>query len=123
MNSQVLEFKKKMKRKKKEIILSFNLTFCIEHHIFESENNIRRMLKSPNIAIFTNIKKYFSFSYTIYIVGSKHVKPYWVTQKLPQIYVANHATFPIRIRKITVQIFSKKMNVTRLEINHYPHTF
>ena len=29
---------------------------------------------------------------------------YWVTQKLPQIYTANHATFPIRIRKITVQI-------------------
>ena len=30
---------------------------------------------------------------------------YWVTQKLPQIYTANHATFPIRISKITVQIF------------------
>ena len=30
--------------------------------------------------------------------------PYWVTQKLPQIYTANHATFPIQIRKITVQI-------------------
>ena len=29
---------------------------------------------------------------------------YWVTQKLPKIYTANHATFPIRIRKITVQI-------------------
>ena len=29
---------------------------------------------------------------------------YWVTQKLPQIYTANHAIFPIRIRKITVQI-------------------
>ena len=28
--------------------------------------------------------------------------PYWVTQKLPQIYTANHATFPIR--EITVQI-------------------
>ena len=24
--------------------------------------------------------------------------------KLPQIYTANHATFPIQIRKITVQI-------------------
>ena len=30
---------------------------------------------------------------------------YWVTQKLPQIYTANLATFPIRIHKITVQIF------------------
>ena len=30
--------------------------------------------------------------------------PYIVTQKLPQIYTANHATFPIRIRKMTVQI-------------------
>ena len=29
---------------------------------------------------------------------------YWVTQKLPQIYTANHETFPIQIRKITVQI-------------------
>ena len=29
---------------------------------------------------------------------------YWVTQKLPRIYTANHATFPIRILKITVQI-------------------
>ena len=32
------------------------------------------------------------------------IKIHWVTQKLPQIYTANHATFPIRIRKITVQI-------------------
>ena len=30
--------------------------------------------------------------------------PYWVPQKLPQIYPENHATFPTRIRKITVQI-------------------
>ena len=29
---------------------------------------------------------------------------YWVTQKLPQIYNANYATFPIQIRKYTVQI-------------------
>ena len=29
---------------------------------------------------------------------------FWVTQKLPQIYTANHATFPIQIRKIKVQI-------------------
>ena len=29
---------------------------------------------------------------------------YWVTKKLPQIYTANHATFPIRIRKITVHL-------------------
>ena len=29
---------------------------------------------------------------------------YWVTQKLQQIYTAKHATFPIRIWKITVQI-------------------
>ena len=31
-------------------------------------------------------------------------KMYRVAQKLPQIYAANHATFPIRKRKITVQI-------------------
>ena len=29
---------------------------------------------------------------------------YWVTHKLPQLYTANHATFQIRLRKITVQI-------------------
>ena len=29
---------------------------------------------------------------------------YWVTQKLPQIYTAYHATFPIQLRKITVYI-------------------
>ena len=30
---------------------------------------------------------------------------YWVTQKLPQIYTENHATFPIKVSKITVQIY------------------
>ena len=34
------------------------------------------------------------------------ITKYWETQKLPQIYTANHATFPIRIRKITVPICS-----------------
>ena len=29
---------------------------------------------------------------------------YWVTQKLPQTYTAKHATFPMGIRKIIVQI-------------------
>ena len=33
-----------------------------------------------------------------------YISSYWMTQKLPQIYTANHATFPIQIRKITVQI-------------------
>ena len=33
------------------------------------------------------------------------IRTYWVTQKLPQIYTANHATFPIRFRKITVQTY------------------
>ena len=31
-------------------------------------------------------------------------RSYWVIQKLPQIYTANPATFPIQIRKITVHI-------------------
>ena len=31
-------------------------------------------------------------------------KSYWVTQKLPHIYTSNHANFPIRIRKIPLQI-------------------
>ena len=34
----------------------------------------------------------------------RHIFIYWVTQKLAQIYTANHATIPIRICKITVQI-------------------
>ena len=35
-------------------------------------------------------------------MGLKHT--YWVTKKLPQICTANHATFPIQIRIITVRI-------------------
>ena len=38
---------------------------------------------------------------------SSQLKPsfsYWVTQKLPQTYTANPATFPMQIRKFTVQI-------------------
>ena len=31
-------------------------------------------------------------------------RQYVVTKKLPQIYTANHETFPIQIREITVQI-------------------
>ena len=30
-----------------------------------------------------------------------------MTQNLPQIYTANHSTFPIQIHKITVQIYGK----------------
>ena len=33
-----------------------------------------------------------------------HSDIYWVTQKLLQMYTANHATFLIRIRKIKIQI-------------------
>ena len=36
--------------------------------------------------------------------GDIFMMRYWVTQKLPQLYTANHATFPIQIRKITVHI-------------------
>ena len=46
-------------------------------------------------------KKHYTFGL---IRGFLSAKCYWVTQKLPKIYTANHATFPIRIRKITVQI-------------------
>ena len=44
------------------------------------------------------------FCNLLYKIGQDFLDIYWVTQKLPQIYTANHATFPIRIRKITVQI-------------------
>ena len=39
-----------------------------------------------------------------YINLAERIRQYWVVHKLPQIYTANHATFPIQIRKITVQI-------------------
>ena len=45
------------------------------------------------------------YIYSLYMYLYHTVSLYWVTQKLPQIYTANHATFPIRIRKTTVQIF------------------
>ena len=35
---------------------------------------------------------------------NRHLIKYWVTQKLPQINNVNHATFSIKIHKITVQI-------------------
>ena len=44
------------------------------------------------------------FSIAAALLLKVHHGTYWVTQKLPQIYTANHATFPIRIRKFTVQI-------------------
>ena len=40
-------------------------------------------------------------------IGEENIYLYWVTQKLPQIYTANYANFPIRIRKIKVQNFVK----------------
>ena len=51
---------------------------------------------------------YTLFAYTLLFIFADSVRletyQYWVTQK--QIYTANHATFPIQIRKITVQICS-----------------
>ena len=53
-------------------------------------------------------KTHWTYSCTYSILEEPHEilgrNLYWVTQKLPQIYTANHATFPIEIRKITVQI-------------------
>ena len=46
--------------------------------------------------------------------------PYWVIQKLPQMYTSNHATFPIRIRKITVQICG---NIWITQYNHIEGPF
>ena len=33
----------------------------------------------------------------------REIVSYWVTQKLSQIYTANHATFTRQIRKVTVK--------------------
>ena len=42
-----------------------------------------------------------------------------MTQKVPQIYTANHATFPIRIRKITVQISGNFWVTQYIEIQEF----
>ena len=47
----------------------------------------------------------------------KIMDTYWLTQKLPPIYTANHATFPIHIRKITVQICGN-LWVTQYNVGH-----
>ena len=49
----------------------------------------------------------------------KIMDTYWLTQKLPPIYTANHATFPIRIRKITVQICGNFWVTQYLHITEY----
>ena len=41
--------------------------------------------------------------------GPLHIVTYQVTQKLPQICTANYATFPIQIRKMTVQIDMRQL--------------
>ena len=66
--------------------------------ILKSWENNWEVLASQHVDEWTsNTKSCFLIFWT--------VQMYWVTQKLPQIYTANHAIFPIRIRKITVQIF------------------
>ena len=64
-----------------------------------------------NWFIYTRTKRVYgldkaSWTYLVLYVQEvvTHLIYYWVTQKLLQIYTANHLTFPIQIRKITVQI-------------------
>ena len=90
------------------------------HRIFfREDNNTTRWSKKKSYPRFlyyicfkrySHCKKYYQGSYAVSLFSQSMllshliVTYYWVTQKLPQIYTANHATFAIRIRKITVQI-------------------
>ena len=47
---------------------------------------------------------------------------YLVTQKLPQIYIANYATFPIQIRKIAVHICGNFWVSIYSRVNKLPPT-
>ena len=50
-----------------------------------------------------NVTNYLNVVFHVTDIKLRIQITYWVTHKLPQIYTANHATFPIQIRKITVQ--------------------
>ena len=55
-------------------------------------------------AYYTRIDTYMYIRHHACILNIIYSDRYWVTQKLPQTYKENHATFPIRIPKIIVQI-------------------
>ena len=58
-------------------------------------------------SILADLKVHEIMNKRILEVDPKRIKMterYWVTQKLPQLYTAYRATFPIRILKITVQL-------------------
>ena len=61
-------------------------------------------------------------NHEIYLVWGTTTPLYCVTQKLPQIYTENHATFPVQIRKITVQICGNFW-VTQYILFHIPMKF
>ena len=58
------------------------------------------LLFFPLMKHFISHSRWLSLKFSIPPVPVK----YCATQKLPQIFTANHGTFPIQIRKITVQI-------------------
>ena len=78
----------------------FWVTIFNKHHDSTINGQIIIQFHSPETSVINHVNK---------------SNIYWVTQKLPQIYTANNATFPIRIRKIIVQICSNFW-VTRILI-------
>ena len=68
-----------------------------------TSDRVSRFRSKRTVRLLRRAAEFRGCIYTSYQSEGKCIN-YWVTQKLPQIYVANHATFPIWIRIITVQI-------------------
>ena len=83
-----------------ELLLQLKETFFCVLHVFVET-------RTSSLQYFQTIPAYIPA-----IVVS-----YRVTQKLPQLYTANYATFPLQIRKITVQI-GGNFWVTQYAQNH-----
>ena len=68
---------------------------CIKLNIFNKLFRISKKCRTKYT------KKYEVLAILLYIL---RLNTYWLVHKLPQIYTANQATFPIQMRKISVQI-------------------
>ena len=83
--------------------------------VTQSEDDSRQTFEIELVAAMSTRYMFF------YPDHGTYIRRYWVTQKLPQIYTANHATFPIQIRKTTVQICGNFL-VTQIDISTMVHS-
>ena len=65
-----------------------------------TEANFKHKLSWNPVYIQYNYKVSQKSCQNVYGGSLSAIMHYWVNQKLPRIYTANHATFPIRIRKL-----------------------